>query len=77
MVNLEIAPMFCAAPIRPPLANRWILIDDNGVLCRPDVTDNATVAGERNDQDPVTRNEVDESLVDSSSGFAAWVAAHT
>lgn len=56
---LEIPPLFRATPIMPPLANRCALVDDDGVFGWPDIPNNATVASERNDEDPVARNEVD------------------
>ena len=56
---LEIPPLFRAAPISPPLTYGWILVNNDGVLGWPDISDNATVAGKRNDQDPVSRYEVD------------------
>jgi hypothetical protein len=57
--------MFSATPVRPPLANGWILVDHDGVFRWPDIADNSTVAGKRNNQDPVTRYQVNQSLKDA------------
>jgi hypothetical protein len=75
VVQLEVPPFWAASPVIPPLADRFVRIDDNGVFCRSDVPDNPAMPGERGDQDPVTWNQVDQPLEDPGAGLSAWVAA--
>jgi hypothetical protein len=45
------------------------------MFCGFDVSNYSTMSGKWNDQDPVTRNEVDQSLEDACPRLSAWVAA--